>query len=237
MKPMLKIAKMPKELYQLEGITKEYQSGKVRFKALHGIDLSIRSGEVVALTGPSGSGKSTLLNILGMVEKPTEGAISFTGHELGKLKDTDITNIRRDAVGFIFQNFNLMPVLSALENVEYPLILEGTYSKKEMRERAFHALNSLGLGKYATHKPAELSGGQRQRVAIARAIVKEPKVVIADEPTANLDSKTATQIMDMISHLNEQWKTTVIVATHDKELSERCHKVVKIRDGLIRSVH
>ena len=224
-------------LYKLQGIEKTYQSGSVPFHALRGIDLEIDKGDVIALTGPSGSGKSTLLNVLGLIEKPTAGEIAFAGHDLGTTPESVLTQVRRQAVGFIFQNFNLIPVLSAVENVEYALFLEGKEHRKQIREQAKEVLSSLGLAKYMSHRPAQLSGGQRQRVAIARAIVKRPSVVVADEPTANLDSKTAKQIMDLVMRLNQAWGTTVVIATHDESVAKQASKVIHIRDGVVAQVN
>jgi putative ABC transport system ATP-binding protein len=224
-------------LYKLHGIEKTYQSGSVPFHALRGIDLEIASGEVVALCGPSGSGKSTLLNVLGLIEKPTAGRIHFSGHDIEKTPESTLTKVRRESVGFIFQNFNLIPVLSALENVEYALFLEGMDQRSAIREQAKEVLSSLGLAQYLGHRPAQLSGGQRQRVAIARAIVKQPNVVVADEPTANLDSKTANQIMDLVMRLNQTWGTTVVLATHDESVAKQASKVVHIHDGVVDRIH
>jgi putative ABC transport system ATP-binding protein len=223
-------------LYKLAGITKEFVSGSVKFEALRGIDLNIAKGEVLALTGPSGSGKSTLLNVLGLIEQPTAGQIEFGGKTLTGVNESVLTNIRRQSVGFIFQSFNLIPVLSALENVEYALYLEEKLSRAAIRAQAMEILTKLGIDRYAHHKPAELSGGQRQRVAIARAIVKKPEVVVADEPTANLDSKTAAQIIEQIRSLNKIVGTTVIIATHDPDLAASANKVVSIKDGLIDGI-
>ena len=224
------------DLYTLSGISKVFQSGRINFRALDNINLSIEEGDVVALTGPSGSGKSTLLNILGLIEEPSKGSISFGGTKLKVKDDASLTEIRRESVGFIFQNFNLMPVLTAVENVEYALLLEGKMSRKDARQRAMTCLKALEMDEYADHRPAELSGGQRQRVAIARAIVKNPKVVIADEPTANLDSKTAEQIMNLVRKLNKDWNTTVIIATHDQALAQSANKIIKIKDGQVESI-
>lgn len=223
-------------LFSLTGITKEFVSGAVKFQALRGIDLTIEKGEVIALTGPSGSGKSTLLNVIGLIEQPTAGTLSFAGKALSAFDEAALTAIRRRSVGFIFQSFNLIPVLSALENVEYALYLEEKFTRAEIRAEAMEVLAKLGIDRYAHHKPAELSGGQRQRVAIARAIVKKPEVVVADEPTANLDSKTAAQIIDQIRSLNKLSGTTVIIATHDVNLASTAGKIVSIKDGLVDSI-
>ena len=223
-------------LYDLNNIKKEFVNGSVTFKALRGIDLQINEGEIVALTGPSGSGKSTLLNVLGLIEEPTSGSLKFAGNELTEASDNLLTKVRRDAVGFIFQNFNLIPVLSALENVEYALYLNHGLDRETIRRRSEKVLDALGLKKYMHNKPAQLSGGQRQRVAIARAIVKKPHVIVADEPTANLDSKTADQIMGIIRDLNNAWGTTVIVATHDPKIARDSGKVVTIRDGHLTKI-
>jgi putative ABC transport system ATP-binding protein len=223
-------------LYNLKGITKDFDSGSVKFKALRGINLDIEEGEIVALCGPSGSGKSTLLNVLGLIEEPTSGQLAFAGNDLTTANESLLTRVRRGAVGFIFQNFNLIPVLTALENVEYALYLDSSLSKKEIRERSLAALKALGIEEWKDNTPAQLSGGQRQRVAIARAIVKKPHVVVADEPTANLDSKTANQIMDVIRDLNSAWGTTVIIATHDPVIAKTCDKIINIHDGKVKSI-
>ena len=221
------------DLYRLEHIRKTFQVGAVAVDALAGVDLEIAEGEIVALQGPSGSGKSTLLNVLGLLETPTSGAMSFCGQTVIEQRDDTLTKLRRDAIGFIFQNFNLVPILSALENVEYPLYLEQKLDKTAMRKVAEECIESVGLTKFAHHRPAELSGGQRQRVAIARALVKHPRVILADEPTANLDSKTAAQIMGLIRGLNRDYKTAVFIATHDNEIAKTTNRIVQIRDGII----
>lgn len=187
----------------------------------------------MALQGPSGSGKSTLLNILGLLERPSAGDMTFNGCRTREANESKLTTLRRDHIGFIFQNFNLVPILTALENVEYALYLEQKMDKATVRATAMKCLDDMGLGKYAGHKPSELSGGQRQRVAIARAIVKKPQVVLADEPTANLDSKTAAQIIGLIRDLNRDYKTAVFVATHDNEIAGSADRIVRIKDGAI----
>ena len=220
-----------KTLYRLLDVHKSYKVGDVVVDALRGLSLELAEGEFVALQGPSGSGKSTLLNILGLLETPTSGGIEFHGKRLESCGEGELTDIRQNYIGFIFQNFNLIPVLSALENVEYALYLEQRWSKRDIRERAMTWLISVGLEKFADHKPRELSGGQRQRVAIARALVKRPQLIIADEPTANLDTKTAAQILELIGELKTKSRTTVLVATHDKATADRAERIVKIRDG------
>jgi putative ABC transport system ATP-binding protein len=217
--------------YAMIDIVKSYQIGKVSVEALRGISIELKPGEFVALQGPSGSGKSTLLNVLGLIEKPSSGRVVFLGQDLSQADDKTLTNTRQDQIGFIFQNFNLVPVLSALENVEYALYLEQRYSKAVVRERAMQCLKEVGLERFVKHKPSELSGGQRQRVAIARALVKQPKLIIADEPTANLDSKTAEQILALIKDLKERMKTSVIVATHDQATAAMAQRIIRIKDG------
>lgn len=220
-------------IYQLSHIAKIFHVGKVDIEALKDISIELTEGEFVALQGPSGSGKSTLLNILGLIDRPTRGSIRFFDQNLDQADENKLTAVRQSHIGFIFQNFNLVPVLSALENVEYALYLEQKFSRAEVRERAQACIASVGLERFSTHKPAELSGGQRQRVAIARALVKNPKLIIADEPTANLDSKTAAQILQLIRNLQEQSKTTVIVATHDKATADMAGRIIHIKDGLL----
>lgn len=222
---------MSVSLYELTDIRKTFQVGPVEVPALAGVNLTIRPGEILALQGPSGSGKSTLLNVLGLLEKPSFGNLKFNGHEVLGASDLHLTQLRRDHIGFIFQNFNLVPILTALENVEYALYLERKLDRNEVRKVALKCLEDVGLAKFVEHRPAELSGGQRQRVAIARAIVKKPQVILADEPTANLDSKTAAQIIGLIRDLNRDYKTAVFVATHDNEIASSADRIVKIKDG------
>jgi len=223
-------------LYDLANTRKDYTVGQVIVTALSDVQLRLREGEFVALQGPSGSGKSTLLNVLGLLEVPTSGTLHFLGKNLTGRTDAELTEIRRFNIGFIFQNFNLVSTLSALENVEYPLFLEATFHRKEIFDRAFQALQAVGLEKFTEHKPRQLSGGQRQRVAIARALVKQPKVILADEPTANLDSKNAVQIVDLMHQLKQTFHTSVIVATHDSKIAEGADRRIQLIDGRIDSV-
>lgn len=221
------------EIYQLNNVSKTYMVGNVPVDALNGMTLSLRRGEFAALQGPSGSGKSTLLNVVGLIEKPTTGGIRFRGQDVTQANEELLTDLRQECIGFIFQSFNLIPVLSALENVEYALYLEQRFTREEVRERAMGAVQSVGLERFASHRPAELSGGQRQRVAIARALVKKPQIIIADEPTANLDSKTAGQILDLMKRLKDELHTTIFVATHDKAIADMAERIIKIKDGRI----
>lgn len=217
--------------YQLSNVTKEYLVGSVTVPALRGVSINLKPGEFVALRGPSGSGKSTLLNILGLLETVTNGEISLDGRGLSAATEREMTQIRRSTIGFIFQNFNLVPILSALENVEFPLLLEGKLTKAEIRSTAREMLESVGLGAFAEHKPNQLSGGQRQRVAIARAIVKRPRLILADEPTANLDSETAEQIVELLQTLKRNLGSTIFIATHDTDIAAHAERSIHLRDG------
>lgn len=222
-----------KIIYQLEGIRKRYLVGSVTVSALNGIDATFYQSEFCALQGPSGSGKSTLLNILGLLESPTEGRCQFDEIDVHQLSDNQLTLHRRLSIGFIFQNFNLISTLSALENVEYPLFLERRFTAKEVRDEATRALKSVGLENFVHHRPAQLSGGQRQRVAIARAVVKRPRVILADEPTANLDSETALQIIEVLQNIRQTWETSLIIATHDTQIARLADRRVQLKDGKI----
>jgi putative ABC transport system ATP-binding protein len=216
---------------QLESVEKAYALGGVSVPALRGVSLEVEAGEFVALTGPSGSGKSTLLNILGLLDRPDAGRYTLGGRDCAGLDARSLALVRRAELGFVFQGFNLIPVLSAAENVEYPLLLDGTPAKAR-RERVAAALDQVGLAAFADRRPDELSGGQRQRVAIARALVKRPRLVLADEPTANLDGATAAQVVDLMKGLAREGGSTVLVATHDPRLSQRCDRVVALADGV-----
>jgi putative ABC transport system ATP-binding protein len=216
---------------RIEAVEKAYALGGVSVPALRGVSLEVEAGEFVALTGPSGSGKSTLLNILGLLDQPDAGSYTLGGRDCGGLDARALALVRRAELGFVFQGFNLIPVLSAAENVEYPLLLDGTPAKAR-KERVAAALDQVGLGAFAGRRPDELSGGQRQRVAIARALVKRPRLVLADEPTANLDGATAAQVVDLMKGLAREGGSTVLVATHDPRLSQRCDRVIALADGV-----
>jgi putative ABC transport system ATP-binding protein len=222
---------MTKPLYSLEGVKKDFSIGAQAVSALDRVSLSIASAEWVALVGPSGSGKSTLLNLLGLIETPSLGSLRFDGTEVMGLSEGERAKLRRQSIGFVFQNFNLIPILTALENVLYPLLLLGEMPPAEARERARESLSAMGLGRHEGHRPAQLSGGQRQRVAIARAIVKRPKVVLADEPTANLDSVTAKEILKLLGSLRDTWGTTILLATHDPVAARAASRRVCLKDG------
>ncbi len=216
---------------QLSDIKKLYQIGDQEVAALNGIDLVIRRGEFAALMGPSGSGKSTLMNILGCLDRPTIGSYRLDGEEVAKLSDDELAITRNKKIGFVFQNFNLLSRISALENVALPLVYAGV-SKKERLERAMHYLEAVGLGTRAMHQPNELSGGQRQRVAIARALVNDPHIVMADEPTGNLDTKSTHEIMGIFQKMHEDGRTIILV-THEPEIASCASRQLLVRDGVI----
>ncbi len=220
-------------LLKLENVEKIYGQGKLEVPALRGIDLTVEKGEFTTVFGPSGSGKTTLLNMVGCLDKPTSGKIGFNGEELGKASKRDLAMIRRHNVGFIFQGHNLIPVLTAYENVEFAIRLTKKYGKKEQHEKIMKILDEVGLKGLEQRRPNELSGGQRQRVAIARALVKEPKLVLADEPSANLDSKTSKEVMEVMLRMNKMLKTTFIFATHDPLVMDYAYRLLEIKDGLI----
>lgn len=222
-------------LLRMQGVEKEYPRGQQLVKALRGVDLEIKKGEFLAIVGPSGSGKSTLLNIVGCLDVPSSGSVNYNGVELAKLSEEALSNYRRDNVAFIFQSYNLIPVLTVQENVELPLVIERKLSKAEMAKRALEAIKSVGLQDMADRFPAELSGGQEQRVAIARALVKNPLVVLADEPTANLDSHTAEDVIGVMETLNREKQTTFIFSTHDHLVERHARRIVTLKDGLIHS--
>jgi putative ABC transport system ATP-binding protein len=224
-----RVAGLP--LIRLEGVVKTYDAGELEVRALSGIDLDIRKGQMVAIIGPSGSGKSTLMHILGCLDAPSSGTYHLDGQDVSTLTGFQLAAIRNRKVGFVFQTFNLLPKASLLRNVELPL-LYGGIAGAERRERATLALRRVGLGERVKHKPSELSGGQRQRAAIARALVNAPSLVLADEPTGNLDTKTGLEILDLFDEMHAHGETVVIV-THDPRIAERCERVVRIVDGRI----
>lgn len=218
-------------IYQLKGIKKNYILNNIEIPALQGIDLDIKKQERLALVGPSGSGKSTLLHILGTVDRPTDGSILFQGESMQNLGESELADLRSKEIGFIFQNYNLIPILSVFENVEYPLRIRKIALTKEIRERIMYLLNEVGLAEYANRKPNELSGGQRQRVAIARALVINPSVILADEPSANLDSQTSIKILELITDLSKKYKSTVVFSTHDFQVLDYVDRKLFLNDG------
>ncbi|UPK69222.1 ABC transporter ATP-binding protein [Chitinophaga filiformis] len=223
----------PNSVIHLEHIRKSYFIGKNELPVLKGIDLDIFKNEYVALMGPSGSGKSTLMNMLGCLDTPTSGRYILSGHDVSKMEDDALARVRNKEIGFVFQQFNLMPRLSALENVAVPLIYAGI-SKKEREDKARFMLERVGLGQRYKHKPNELSGGQCQRVAIARALVNDPSLILADEPTGNLDTKTSIEIMEIFGKIHASGNTVVLV-THEEDIAAHARRVVRLRDGLIES--
>lgn len=218
-------------MIELKSIKKIYQMDHVKVEALRGVDLEIKEGEYVAIMGPSGSGKSTLMHIIGCLDRPTEGVYIFRNTPVHQLTEDQLAEIRRDRVGFVFQNFNLLPRITAKENVELPMIYKGIKAR-ERHERAVELLKKVGLGERVNHKPTELSGGERQRVAIARALANDPDILLADEPTGNLDTKTEEGILKIFDKLWEEGKTIIIV-THDPEVAAHAKRIIHIRDGKI----
>ncbi len=218
---------------EIEGVTKLYKMGSEIIHALCGVALNIRRNEYLAIMGPSGSGKSTLMNMLGCLDTPTAGRYDFNGKNVAHMDDDELADIRNREIGFVFQTFNLLPRSNALHNVELPLIYAGV-AKHERIERARESLEHVGLGDRIHHRPNELSGGQRQRVAIARALVTRPSIILADEPTGNLDSKTGVEIMVLFEQLYEQGNT-IIVVTHEEDIARHARRIVRLRDGLIES--
>jgi putative ABC transport system ATP-binding protein len=220
-------------IVSLREVVKQYQLGKVTVPAIRGVSLSIRRGEFLTIAGPSGSGKTTLLNLVGCVDVATSGTVLVASANTAALSELELTRLRLFKIGFIFQTFNLVAVLTAYQNVEFPLLLQKKLSKRERRERVLSLLEKVGLAKHAQHRPAELSGGQRQRVAIARALVTMPELVLADEPTANLDSETGRSIIDLMKQINEQDHTTFIFSTHDDAVIQRGDRVIRLVDGQV----
>ena len=220
-------------LIDIEGVKKIYDLGAEKIHALDGVSLKIERGEYIAIMGPSGSGKSTIMNILGCLDTPTSGSYYFEDEEVREMDDNQLAGIRNEKIGFVFQTFNLLPRISSLQNVELPLIYGGV-SLESRRERAKLVLERVGLGDRMNHKPNELSGGQRQRVAVARALANEPSIILADEPTGNLDSKTGEEIMVLFNQIHEAGNTIILV-THEEYIAENAHRIIRLHDGLIAS--
>ena len=226
---------MMNSIIELDNIQKSYFMGKMELKVLKGISLEIFKNEYVALMGPSGSGKSTLMNLLGCLDSPTGGRYILNGKDVSKMPDDDLAEVRNKEIGFVFQQFNLLPRLTAAENVALPLIYNGT-SKKTRTEISLEMLDRVGLSDRSHHKPNELSGGQNQRVAIARALVNNPSIILADEPTGNLDSKTSVEIMNIFSKIQFDGNTVILV-THEEDIAKFAHRIIRLKDGLIESDH
>ena len=222
---------MTDHVIETQELRKIYQMGSIEVRALDGVSFTIERGEVIAIMGPSGSGKSTLMNLLGCLDHPTSGSYLLDGEEVSTLDDDQLAGIRNRKVGFVFQSFNLLPRATALANVELPMRYAGQI--KDRQQRAKEALESVGLAERVTHRPTELSGGQQQRVAIARALVNNPAILMADEPTGNLDSKSGKEIMELLLNLNKTKGTTLIIVTHDPTIAEQTQRVIRLRDGLI----
>jgi putative ABC transport system ATP-binding protein len=218
-------------IVSVKNATKDYALGKVTVPALRGVSLDVEQGEFLSIAGPSGSGKTTLLNLIGCVDTPTSGTVEVAGKDTRQLSERALTELRLNTIGFIFQSFNLVSVLSVFQNVELPLLLQRRLSTSERRKRVVALLERVGLAEHARHRPSELSGGQRQRVAIARALVTRPQLVLADEPTANLDSVTGQNILDVMKELNRTEKTTFIFSTHDAHVMSNASAVVRLADG------
>ncbi|MBN1524264.1 MAG: ABC transporter ATP-binding protein [Spirochaetales bacterium] len=222
-------------LISMNNINKDYTLGKTTIHAIKGVSFEIDRGEFLSVVGPSGCGKTTLLNIIGCIDKPTEGTVLFEGTDIATLSDNMESELRLKKIGFIFQSFNLIPVLNIFENIELPLIV-GKVPKSERKKRVAYLVKAVGLEEFAAHKPDELSGGQRQRVAIARALVNKPDLVIADEPTANLDSVTGNTVLELMEKLNREEKVTFIFSTHNPEVMKYAHRIIHLKDGTISEV-
>lgn len=220
-------------IINIQNITKHYLLGEVLIKALNGVSLQINRNEYVALMGPSGSGKSTLMNILGCLDTPTNGSYILNNTEVAQMTDDELATVRNKEIGFVFQTFNLLPRLSAWENVAMPLVYAGI-GRSKRREMAMEMLAAVGLGDRSDHRPNELSGGQRQRVAIARALINNPSIILADEPTGNLDTKTSVEIMQILDRIHRQGNT-VIMVTHEEDIAHYAHRIVRMRDGIVES--
>lgn len=224
---------MKTPIIDIKGITRDFQLGSETVNVLKGIDLVINKGEYVALMGPSGSGKSTLMNILGCLDTPTSGSYILNGKQVSEMHDDELAEIRNKEIGFVFQTFNLMPRTTALDNVALPMVYAG-YSKEERNKRATEVLSQVGLADRMDHKPNQLSGGQRQRVAVGRALVNKPSIILADEPTGNLDSKTSVEIMKLFGEIHSNGNTVILV-THEEDIAAHAHRIIRLRDGIIEN--
>lgn len=225
---------MAETVIKIENITKVYRMGTMEVQALRGISLVIKKGELVSIMGPSGSGKSTLMNIIGCLDQPTSGSYWLDEQDVSRLKDDQLAEVRNHKIGFVFQSFNLLPRTAALDNVELPLLYGGV-SSKERRRRGEEALHAVGLGDRMKHKPNELSGGQQQRVAIARALVTHPAIILADEPTGNLDTKSGEEVMAIFQDLNREQQITIVFVTHEHDIAQHTRRIIHIRDGVVQS--
>ncbi|UAB86153.1 ABC transporter ATP-binding protein [Zunongwangia sp. SCSIO 43204] len=224
---------MSNKVIEIRNIIRNFPLGQEVVKVLKGIDLDINRGEYVAFMGPSGSGKSTLMNLLGCLDTPTGGSYILNGKDVSQMTDSELAEVRNKEIGFVFQTFNLLPRTTALDNVALPMIYAG-YSKADRKKRAEEVLNNVGLGDRMDHKPNQLSGGQRQRVAVGRALVNKPSIILADEPTGNLDSKTSVEIMNLFDEIHAAGNTVILV-THEEDIAEHAHRVIRLRDGIIES--
>ncbi|MCK5057342.1 MAG: ABC transporter ATP-binding protein [Candidatus Aminicenantes bacterium] len=222
-------------LVKVEDVSKIYKTNGIPFPALNGISFSVEKGEFLSLAGPSGSGKTTMLNLIGCLDKPTEGSIFLDDKDISAGKSSELADIRRYNIGFIFQTFNLIPILTSFENVEFPLILKGDLSREERRTLVEEILEDVGLKDLMQRKPSQLSGGQQQRVAVARALVKKPKLILADEPTANLDSKNGEEVLELMRQMNEKSGATFIFSTHDRMVMDFACRLINLKDGKIES--
>ena len=220
-------------IISVKNLVKTFQIGDQELHALNGVSFDVRDGEFTAIMGPSGSGKSTMLNLLGCLDQPTSGSYRFDNEEVKELNSGQLVKIRRHKIGFIFQDFNLLPRLSALKNVELPLIYQG-YRPKARQSKAREMLNAVGLERRINHKPTQLSGGEKQRVAIARALVSEPRIILADEPTGNLDSETGEEILKLLTQIHKERKVTIIMITHDSHIAKSAERIIYLKDGKIR---
>jgi len=224
---------MSKKVIEIRNIIRNFPLGQEIIKVLKGIDLDIDRGEYVAFMGPSGSGKSTLMNLLGCLDTPTGGSYILNGKDVSKMTDSELAEVRNKEIGFVFQTFNLLPRTTALDNVALPMIYAGA-SKADRKKRAEEVLTNVGLGDRMDHKPNQLSGGQRQRVAVGRALVNKPSIILADEPTGNLDSKTSVEIMNLFDEIHAAGNTVILV-THEEDIAEHAHRIIRLRDGIIES--